>query len=211
MYSRLYKHLQTNNVLYKYQLGFRAKHSTSSALTKVTDTIYEQLTVFDIYLDLQQASDSVSHDILLKKMYIYGIRGIFYKWFESYLYNRHPFTCIGKVVSNIYCNNYGVSQGSVSCPLLFLIYINDIGNAVPTDKVKLFVDDTNLFVSQENIDALSNNANCDITLLHQWFLANRLTINVLETCHMVFLSRNHSEIKIVDLHIMQISTLVHKN
>lgn len=47
-----------------------------------------------------------------------------------------------------------------------------------TDKVKLFADNTNLFVSQENIDASSDKANCDVNQLYQWFLANRLTINV---------------------------------
>jgi hypothetical protein len=87
--------------------------------------------------------------------------------------NRYQFTGLGKVVSNIYCNNFGVPQGSVSGFLLFLIYVNDIVNTVPTDKVKLFADDKNLFVSHENIVALSDGVNCDVDLLQQWFSANK--------------------------------------
>jgi Reverse transcriptase (RNA-dependent DNA polymerase) len=102
MCSRLYKHLQKSNVLYKYELGIKSKHSTSSALIEVTDNIYEQLdngsTVCGINLNLQKAFDSTSHDILLKKM---CINGIVYKWFESYLFNRHQFNCSGKTVPNI--------------------------------------------------------------------------------------------------------------
>jgi hypothetical protein len=92
MYSRLCSNLQVNNVLYEYQFGFRANHSTSLALIVVTDNIYEQLDagspVCGVYLDLQKAFDSESYDVLLKKVNIYGIRAIVYDWFKSYLCDR---------------------------------------------------------------------------------------------------------------------------
>ena len=190
MYSRLYSYLQSNDVLYKYQFGFRANHSTSLALIEVIDNIYEQLdagsSVYGVYLDLQKAFDSVSHDVLLRKLHVYGVRGIIYDWFKSYLSDRYQFTCLGKVNSDIYCNRFGVPQGSVLGPLLFLVYVNDIGNSVPDAKVKLFADDTNLFVSHETIGILNEVVNRDIGLLCEWFLANKLSLNVSKTRYMVF-------------------------
>jgi hypothetical protein len=104
MYSRLNSHLQLNNVLYKYQFGFRAKPYTSLVLIEVTDNIYEKLdaglTVCGVYPDLHKAFDSVSHDILLEKLHIYGIRGIVYDWSNSFFYDRYKFTCLGKVHLN---------------------------------------------------------------------------------------------------------------
>jgi hypothetical protein len=83
MYTRLYKHLKVNNVLYylyNYQFGFRPEYSTSLALIDTVDDVYEKLdtrsNICGIYLDLQKAFDSVSHDILLAKMDIYDVRGI---------------------------------------------------------------------------------------------------------------------------------------
>jgi hypothetical protein len=71
MHCRLHNHLQLNNVLYKFQFGFKPLHSTSLALIDVIDNLYENLDacskVCGIYLDLQKAFDSVSHDILLEK------------------------------------------------------------------------------------------------------------------------------------------------
>lgn len=60
------------------------------------------------------------------------------------------------------------------------MYVNDIGNASPTEQVKIFADDS--FVSHENIVALNDDVNCDINLLHQWFLGNKLTINTSKAC-----------------------------
>jgi len=67
-----------HNVLYKYQFGFRKNYSTALALIDVMDNIYEKLDeqyfVIGIYLDLQKASDTVNHEILLHKLYNYGIQ-----------------------------------------------------------------------------------------------------------------------------------------
>jgi hypothetical protein len=124
---------------------------TALAILEVVDNIYENLdkgnVCSGVYLDLQKAFDTVNHEILLGKLYNYGIRGVVQQWFKSYLTNRQQFTCIDDTRSSTYSNiTCGVPQGSVLGPLLFLIYVNDIGSAVPNETVKLFADDTNLFV-----------------------------------------------------------------
>ena len=99
-----------------------------------------------VYLDVQKAFDSVSHDILLDKQYLYGIRGIVHDWFRSYLLNRQQYVFVNNICSDICGIKYGVPQGSVLGPLFFLIYNNDIRNALSDARVKLFADDTNLFI-----------------------------------------------------------------
>jgi len=75
---------------------------------------------------------------LLYKMYQCGIRGITYNWFVSYLANRFQFTSVDNVHSGLLTVTCGVPQGSVLGALLFLLYVNDIANAVPGESVKLF-------------------------------------------------------------------------
>ena len=82
MCTRLYSYLNNHHILYDYQFGFRKGHSTTLALRDVLDQIYNQLDsnrkVLGIFLDLQKAFDTVDHQILLAKLYNYGIRGIIY-------------------------------------------------------------------------------------------------------------------------------------
>ena len=123
MYARLYKFLIEHNVLYKNQFGFRRNHSTVLALIDVLDNFYSKLdnheTVVSIYLDLQKAFDTVYHEILLHKIYQYGIRGITYNWFVSYLSNRFQFTTIDNVYSKLLKVTCAVPQGSVLGPFFF--------------------------------------------------------------------------------------------
>jgi hypothetical protein len=190
MYSRLFNFLSVNKVLYDYQFGFRKNYSTGLALLEVTDSIYQSLDKGDfccgVYLDLQKAFDTVNHDILLKKLYNYGIRGIVYQWFKSYLTNRRQFTCIDDTISDNLCVTCGVPQGSVLGPLLFLLYVNDIGRAVPQGNVKLFADDTNLFIFGNSCAAINAKANLCVHELNQWFIANKLSLNLIKTCCMNF-------------------------
>ena len=77
-------------------------------------------------------------------------------------------------------------QGSTLGPLLFLIYINDIGNCAPGLSIKLFADDTNLFIFSNNVDVLQNDATRYVELLNEWFIVNKPSLNIDKTCYSVF-------------------------
>ena len=101
-----------------------------------------------IYVDLKKAFDTVQHQILLYKLQHYGIRGLAFQWFESYLSKRKQFVVVNNIQSDIseFCE-YGVPQGSVLGPILFLLFINDIHRSLSKITIKLFADDTNCFIS----------------------------------------------------------------
>ena len=202
MSYRLLNYLNRNKILYEFQFGFRKHHSTILALIEVIDNIYQQLDkneyVMGIFFDLQKAFDTVNHDILLYKLYNYGIRGVVYQWFKCYLNNRRQFTSLGDIVSNVGYIITGVPQGSVLGPLLFLIYINDISNAIPGTKIKLFADDTNLFLCDRNLDDLYHKASLSLEQLSKWFIANKLSLNVDKTFYSIFGA------KFTDLHNRQL-------
>ena len=87
----------------------------------------------------------------------YGIRGRAIDFFWSYLNNRKQYTVTNGVESYIGDVNCGVPQGSVLGPLLFSLYINDIYHAVGQDCIRLFADDTALFMYDENLNGIIPN------------------------------------------------------
>ncbi len=164
MNNRLIVFLHNHEILYKYQFGFRKGHSTNLALIEITEQLRAALDRGDYalgaYLDLSKAFDTVDHKILLNKREHYGIRGIVYNWFESYLSGRKQFTVVNNTKSNEDYVTIEVPQGSVLGPILFLIYVNDIGNIskTNTDQIMLFADDTNAFVIDNDLNQLKQNA-----------------------------------------------------
>ena len=100
-----------------------------------------------LLLDYSKAFDVLEHSILLKKLEHYGIRGLALKWFESYLTDRHQFVTINGVDSCPRSIQYGIPQGSILGPLLFVIYINDLPNISNLAKFILYADDANIIVT----------------------------------------------------------------
>ena len=190
MYNRIIKFITKNNILYKYQFGFRKNHGTNVALFYMFDKIIKSLEegqiVMGLFLDFRKAFNTVNHQILLKKMYKYGIRGVVYDWFKSYLSNRKQYVNINKVNSpklNITC---GIPQGSILGPLMFLLYINDIANVSSVLFFLLFADDTTVFCSGKNIDDLINIVNREMQKLIIWLYVNKLSINTEKTNYILF-------------------------
>ena len=128
MYNRLLNFLEKHQVLFSGQFGFSASHSTSHAILFITDKIQKAIEnkhySCGIFLDLSKAFDTVNHNILLKKLENYGIRGVANEWFSFNLQNRRQYVTIANTNSEQRMITCGVPQGSVLGPLLFLLYIN---------------------------------------------------------------------------------------
>ena len=101
-----------------------------------------------LLLDFAKAFDSVDHGILLKKLKGYGITGNLNNWFTDYLRNRSQRVVIEGAASEWPSVTSGVPQGSILGPMLFLLFINDLPDVIPTTtSVGLYADDTKLFKS----------------------------------------------------------------
>ena len=127
-----------------------------------------------MFIDLRKAFDTVSHKILLQKLYYYGIHGPAHKLIESYLSSRYQFVSRNSTTSSSKAINIGVPQGSILGPLLFLLYINDLPNAI-ISKPLLFADDACLI--NPSASALEIACNLELHNLYKWCNANKLQIN----------------------------------
>jgi hypothetical protein len=191
MYNKVYRHLKENSLLFSRQFGFQKNTSTEHAIIKLVDDITKSFSrgefTLGIFIDLSKAFDTVNHEILLDKLAYYGIKGKIKEWFKSYLTNRKQYISYenGKKTNllNILC---GVPQGSILGPLLFLLYINDLYNACNDIMLIMFADDTNLFLSDKNIDNLFMKMNNELKSITTWFEANKLSLNEKKTKYSIF-------------------------
>ena len=198
MYKKIMNFLVENNVLYRHQYGFRAKHSTIHPVLHLLNHCAEainsspsQLTLAT-FCDLSKAFDTISTDILLHKLNIYGIRGLANKWIESYLTNRTQYVNIDSHTSSCLPVRCGVPQGSILGPLLFLIYINDI-SASTTENILSFAEDTTIFLSDKDPEHLFHRANISLCAIFNWFRANKLSLNATKTQYMVIQPHNRKQ------------------
>lgn len=155
MHSRLSNFLNLNNFFYKFQYGFRSKSSTKTATVelfdKILNAVNDKKVVTGVFLDLAKAFDTVDHKILVDKLEYAGVRGIALNLFRSYLTDRKQTVYVNDCFSDMKGITCGVPQGSVLGPLLFNIYINDIGNLNLKSYPNLFADDNAMFYFNTNV------------------------------------------------------------
>ena len=193
MFKRLYGYLESCNILYPLQFGFRQKCSTNHALIQITESIRNSIDNNEfgcgIFIDLKKAFDTVNHSIILSKLNHYGVRGKAYDWFHSYLSNREQFVCINGHNSDSLSITCGVPQGSILGPLLLLLYINDLPNTSKLFSFHLFADDTNIYCSHKNLNDLELILNQELHAVAEWIKSNRLALSILKTNFVLFHSK----------------------
>lgn len=159
-----------------------------------------------IFLDFSKAFDTVNHDILLKKIVRYGIRGKAFEWFKNYLQDRKQYTHINGKNSKFKKIKTGVPQGSILGPLLFLIYINDIYKSSLNLNFILFADDTTMYTSGTDLNTLMHFLNQELIYISHWLKANKLTLNTKKSKYIIFsTSPKLTKVKTEQLSILKIN------
>ena len=205
VYSRTYKFLEQNQILYNSQYGFRSQHSCQDAISelvgKILKNMEEQKYTIAVFIDLSKAFDTLEHEVLFDKLYRYGIRGITLDWFISYLTDRKlRVKCrtgtTGRIeYSDYYEVDYGTPQGSCLGPLLFLIFSNDLYRTLECSSSILFADETTIYDQNKNLDFLKWNIEQELVKVVVWFNANKLTLNVDKTQCLLFKPKHARQIQ----------------
>lgn len=130
-----------------------------------------------------------------------GITGTELTWFRNYLKQRKQKTVINDVMSDELEVPIGLPQGTVLAPILFLIYINDIVNAIEGCEIRLFADDALMMISENNINTAIAKVQHELNNLYKWLCGNRLKLNINKTKYMILTRRNINEDDITELKI----------
>ena len=172
---RLVLHLESLNLLPRYQFGFRKMHSTTDALIRVTSDILTAFTnkhsVVAVFFDMEKAYDKTWRYGILRTLHNFGLRGFLPLYIKNFLSRRTFRTKVGNIYSPAYVQEEGVPQGSVLSCTLFSIAINGILSVLPPDvRGSLYVDDFMIYCAGPRLAGLERKLQLAITRISRWAL-----------------------------------------
>lgn len=193
VHTQVSEFIAQRNLLDPCQSGFRKFHSTHSAVTKIVDDIRiaidsRKVTLL-VAIDFSRAFDVVNIQLLCDKLYNMGFSSSACNWFCSYLSGRSQVVTSFSNERSQPKNRYsGVPQGSILGPLLFSLFINDIGSVLKHCSYHLYADDFCIYIhgSFADIPDIIRRINEDLVNIMNWARSNLLIINVEKTGAMWF-------------------------
>jgi hypothetical protein len=172
VFKYLFNHFRTNFLISIWQSGFLPGSSTITQFTEIYDqfcrAVNDGKEIRVVFLDISKAFDRVWHRGLMYKLKGCGIRGKLLDWLKDYLTDRQQRVIINGEFSEWGDIEAGVPQGSVLGPLLFLIFINDITYVIRHCKIRLFADDTCLYIEVDDPNIQAQELNQDLASLDRW-------------------------------------------
>jgi hypothetical protein len=179
--TRLLTFFSKNNYLSNNQFGFVAEKSTEDSLLKfcsgILNGLNKGLCTSGLFVDITKAFDSLDHNILLNRLREAGVRGVALKWFSSYLRGRTQCVRLKGYYSDFEPITYGVPQGSVLGPILFLVYVNNLCTGHFNGDLTCYADDTALSYSVTDLTTLKRQMQNDLDKLKYWFTVNKLMLS----------------------------------
>ena len=211
IYYQIDKYLEINNLLTNRQNGFRSKRSTTQTIFDYTTDLFniynQDNETIAIYIDFKKAFDTVNHKKLIEKFKKYNFDQNLIKLLASYLQNRNQCTCVEGKCSDMLNITYGVPQGSILGPKLFLLYINDLTSVIKNCEYYLYADDIVMFrrLRPENVGNDFAVFEEDVQSVSNWCVANELTINIKKTKLQYFPKNRNSDCNLFEnTHIIRI-------
>lgn len=190
--NSLKEFLYNNAILSTYQSGFRKRHSTITAAIKVVNDITVALDkrqhCASLFIDLSKAFDTVDHDVLKLRLLNSGLSENAVAWFSNYLCDRSQCVKYDGLCSEVVPILKGVPQGSVLGPLLFTIYINNLGQNVSDANFHFYADDTVIYCCAVSLEKAIENLINAFTVVQNNLLQLKLILNADKTKLMLFTS-----------------------
>jgi len=134
-----------------------------------------------VFLDLSKAFDPLDHSVLLDKLKSLGFSKCSVQWFDACLTCRTQSVIVNGVLSDPHPILFGVPQGSLLGPLLFIIYINDLPSVIEHCKIQLYADDTLVYFSSSSISNIESKLSEDLESVINWLNSNFLFLNYSKT------------------------------
>lgn len=167
------------------QYGFKKRQGTLTLLQDFCDHIQAKIdeneVALTLFLDLTRAFDTIDRDILICKLEGLGFRGPFTALFKNSFSDRKQSVKIDGNYSELRLTKYGVPQGSSLGPLLFNLYVNDLGMLNLQSKIFQFADDTALVVTHQTLECATNYLQSDIYKIMSWYEQNYIYVNASKT------------------------------
>uniref|UniRef100_A0A669EJS2 Reverse transcriptase domain-containing protein n=1 Tax=Oreochromis niloticus TaxID=8128 RepID=A0A669EJS2_ORENI len=194
--EQLKEFLYSKEILSKLQSGFRKQHSAVTAATKVINDILVALDkkqhCASLFIDLSKAFDTVDHAILKQRLLLLGLSRHVVSWFTNYLSDRTQCTKCENLCSEFLNIHTGVPQGSILGPLMFIMYINDLGQNVSNASMHFYADDTVIYSFGTNLEKAIQSLQKAFDVVQHTLLDLKLVLNADKTKLMLFSNMKNS-------------------